>query len=238
MPQPLTCASLAAAVVAHPAPLVFLDSAAVLDVLRVPFRRDSQVDVIDSAVAIVNDAESEPRRVWSVTTANVVQEIETHRESVRQELIGHIKALDVSIDRALTAARSAFPERQFTWTGLANVQLDGRILRIMDGLVESTVVYRGSAECVARARDRVWAGAPPASRVKQEFKDCEIFEEFLELVSAIRREGFESPIVFVTPNSRDYGPPPSGHPRIASDLAPIHAQYAASLSWARALIRS
>jgi hypothetical protein len=84
----------------------------------------------------------------------------------------------------------------------------------------------------------VWAAAPPASRAKQEFKDCEIFEEFLELASAIRRDGFEAPAVFVTPNSRDYGPPPDGHPRTASDLAALVAHYVANLSWARAVTSS
>jgi len=238
MPQPLTCADLVEAVVAQPAPLLFLDSAAILDVLRIPFRHELQADVLDSALEVVNEAAGEPRRIWLVTTANVVQEIEGHRESVRQELFAYIRSLNSSIKRALTIATSVFPERRFGWPDLAEIQLDQRMLQIMDRLIDATVIFQGTAECVTRARDRVSAATPPASRANQEFKDCEIFEEFLELLSAIRRAGFNPPAVFVTPNSRDYGPPPGGHPMIASDLAAQRAQYAANLSWARALIRS
>ncbi len=73
----------------------------------------------------------------------------------------------------------------------------------------------------------------PASQAKQEFKDREIFEEFLELLATLRSQGFDRTAVFVTPNGKDYGPPPNGHPKIASDLAAGNAQYAANVSWAR-----
>lgn len=236
MPEPVTCTDLIAAVVAHPVPVIFLDTAAILDVLRVPFRHELQADIIHSAVSAVSDAAVEPKLVWLVTTANVVREIEGRRESVTQELTAHIQSLRSSMHRVMSVARIVFPERRFSSPDLLEVRLEQRVLAVMDRLVESTVVFRGSTGCVARARDRVWAAAPPASRANQEFKDCEIFEEFLELTSALRGEGFELPAVFVTPNSRDYGTPPDGHPQIGSDLAATRAYYAANLSWARSLL--
>jgi hypothetical protein len=47
MELPLSCADLASAVLAQPCPLVFLDTAAILDILRVPFRHDWRLAVSD-----------------------------------------------------------------------------------------------------------------------------------------------------------------------------------------------
>jgi len=131
-----------------------------------------------------------------------------------------------------------FPEKRIASPEGVELILGERILQIMDRLVDSTMVYRGTATCIGKASERVWAGIPPASEAKQEYKDCEIFEEFLELLTTIRGQGFEQPAVFVSPNREDYGPPPDGHPRVKSDLAALDAQYAANLSWARKMARS
>src|ERR1017187_1544382 len=64
MPAPLPCGDLAAAVMAQPCPLLFLDTAAILDILRVPFRHELQVDIVDSAAAIVDKVLADPRRIW------------------------------------------------------------------------------------------------------------------------------------------------------------------------------
>ena len=73
MGEPLSCAALAAAVVKEPAPVVFLDTAAILDVLRVPFRHGLQTDIFDSALSVTTGASADPKRVWLITSANVVR---------------------------------------------------------------------------------------------------------------------------------------------------------------------
>lgn len=238
MRQPLACADLAATLIALPRPVLFLDTAAILDVLRVPFRHELQADIIDSAATIVDDALADPRRIWLVTTANVMQELDGCRRFVTEELHGRMRELSLSITRVSSLARLVFPERRVALPDGVELKLGERILRIMDRLVNSTMIFQGTATCIGKARDRVWAGIPPASKAKQEFKDCEIFEEFLELLTTIRSQGFDQSAVFVTPNREDYGPPPDGHPRVTSDLAALDAQYAANLSWARKMVRS
>jgi hypothetical protein len=237
MPLSLSCTDLAAAVAARPCPLLFLDTAAILDILRVPFRHELQVDIVDSAATIVDEALAEPRRVWLVTSANIMQEFDARRSYVADELSARIRDLSLSIARVSSVAKIAFPERRFGSLNLPELKLEERMQGIMDRLVNSMVTFRGTSMCVGKARDRLWAGLPPASKARQEFKDCEIFEEFLELLAAIRSQGFELPAIFITPNKEDYGPPPDGYPRIASEMSAFGALYAANLSWARSLIR-
>jgi hypothetical protein len=101
----------------------------------------------------------------------------------------------------------------------------------------SISIYQGTSDCVLRARDRLRAGEPPSSKAKQEFKDCEIFEEFLELAQNLRAGGFGERMIFVSSNTSDYGRPP-GAPRIQEDLLEHGAEYVSSLSWALSSIRN
>jgi hypothetical protein len=99
MGEPLTCAALAAAVLEQPAPVIFLDTAAILDVLRVPFRHGLQTDIFDSALSVTVDASADPKKVWLITSANVVRELETRRQGVESELNGQISSTQQAVDR-------------------------------------------------------------------------------------------------------------------------------------------
>ena len=103
-------------------------------------------------------------------------------------------------------------------------------------LIAAMATFEGSASA-ERRREIGLGGLPPASKAKQEFKDCEIFEEFLELMSLVRAQDDNAQAIFVTPNVNDYGPPPKGYTQVEEDLAPLNAQYCAHLSWARSLLR-
>lgn len=219
-------------------PVVFLDTAAILDVLRVPFRHELQADVIDSATAMIEEASADQRRIWLVATGNVVQELNERRQFVEDDLRAHLHSLASSVARIFAVTRAAFPERIVSASDVFDFKIDQRISAITDRLVNSIVLFQGTSTCGEKARDRVWGGHPPASRAKQEFKDCEIFEEFLELISLIRQEGCGTMAVFVSPNRKDYGPPPEGHPRIGSDLEACQAHYCGHISWARSIIRT
>jgi hypothetical protein len=237
LPSIVSSADLAAAVVKEQLPLIFLDTAAILDILRVPYRRNVQFDIIESAAVIIGDSFADPRRLWAVTTANVFQEFQEHREAEQRELESRISDLNLTMARLSRVAGLVFPERRISHVDWLGLSLHDRVCGIMDRLIASLIVFRGTAECIGKARDRVWAGLPPATKSKQEYKDCEIFEEFLEVVSTLRSRGFDKTAVFVTPNKRDYGDPPRGHDQIASDLEAARAIYAANISWALASVR-
>jgi len=216
--EPVSSIEFAAEVAERPRPLLFLDTAAILDILRVPFRRGLQVDIIKSAAATIDDVIADPRRIWIVTSANVIAEFQDNRDSVRRELAASVSNLNEDFARLSCIAKIVLPERRIEPLEWLNATFQDRILEIVDRLVAETSVFRGTKECTFKAALRVKAGLAPASRSKQEFKDCEIFEEFLELARSLLKLGFHSPAGFVTPNSTDYGQPPNGNERIASEL--------------------
>lgn len=235
-PPIISSDDLADMVAAHHFPLIFLDTAAILDILRAPYRNTVQSDIIESAVATIEESIAIPKRIWAVTTANVLQEFRANRDSEQQELETRIAAMSQSVARMSRVASLVFPEHRIGQVDWLALPIPDRVLGIVDRLVSSMAIFRGTADCVGKARDRLWAGLPPASKSK-EFKDCEIFEEFLEVVGILRDKGFVGPAIFVTPNKRDYGEPPSGYDRIASDLKAVRANYAANISWALGMLR-
>jgi hypothetical protein len=223
---------LASAIVTHGAPILFLDTAAILDIGRVAWREELQVGIVSTAAAMIADSTAIPRLLWTVATANVVQEFAAHRSDVGEELGIRIRNLHGSIAQFSSLAGILLPDKRITQLDWLDATLQVRNMAVMDGVVESTAVFRGSADCVARAGIRVFARTPPSSKERQEFKDCVIFEEFLELVTAVRRFGGTQQAIFVTPNKKDYGPPPRGFDQIAESLQAIDALYAADLAWA------
>lgn len=228
---------LAATIAANPRPILFLDTAAILDVCRVPYRPELQADIVGSVAALNEDVAAEPRRVWVLTSANVLKEFQTNRDLVQRELEAFITNLDQSLLRISDVARIVLPERQIQPIEWLDTTFQNRILGIMDRLVSQMAVFSGHPDCIVKARNRLWSGLAPASKSKQEFKDCEIFEDFLEFVRNLRAKGVAQPVVFVTPNSRDYGPPPKGNEQIASDLKASEVLYASNIAWAQALVR-
>src|SRR5437879_12917231 len=92
MSPPMTSSlDLAASVCALPRPLMFLETAAFLDIMRVPFRHELQVDIVDSAAALVDDLAATPKRIWVVSTSNVLQEFQANREAAAGTRYSHLQ---------------------------------------------------------------------------------------------------------------------------------------------------
>ncbi len=229
MPFVYRMSDVAAMLVQRPCPLIFLDTAAILDIVRVPLRPELPAGILTAAGSVIEQADFTPRRMWLVTSSNVQVEFERHRDSETANLSRSIIHLEA-------VAKLAFPERHVDWVDWVRLGLEQRVKNLVDRLVDTMEVFEGSPACLPNAHGRVRRGEPPATRTKPSYMDCCIFEEFLELVSSIRAQGFREHAVFVTPNHKDYGRPPDGHPRIRDDLALVGASYVANLSEALAAI--
>jgi hypothetical protein len=87
---------------------------------------------------------------------------------------------------------------------------------------------------MAQAGQRVIRGHPPASKGKQEYKDCEIFEHYLALARALRSSDFEPSLHFVSSNTNDYGSPGQLDATLDADLQSVRLTFVTDLSWLNA----
>jgi len=201
----------------------------------VPYRQALRVDLLESAMDLVEDLVAHPKRVWVACSANVMHEFASNRDSIALELQKYIAELQNSFSKSAQIARLILPDRRIASFEWLEADFKDRILGVLERLTASIAVFRGSPDCMVRARNRVWERRAPSGNSRQQFKDCEIFEEFLDLVAQLRALRFDQAAVFVTPNSDDYGPPPKGYDPIASDLVSVKGQYAGNISWARSI---
>ena len=230
-----TSAEVAARILANRAPVVFLDTAAILDVLRVPFRDDIQADVVEYSTRAATLARSSG--LWLVSSESVAVELEGNRLKVNSELASTLQDFDRRAERLSAIAEAILPDHPFSFDSVSRSPFGERVEEIAQAMQDSLTLFRGSNQCVLNAAGRVKQGQRPASKAKQEYKDCEIFEEFLELCGMLRVANFDFPCVFVTSNKNDYGDPPDGFPRIAEDLQSARANYVSNISWALRLIQ-
>jgi hypothetical protein len=237
MTSPPAVADLAAAIIAEQAPIVFPDTAAILDILRASFRHEIKANVVESAVDLTEASLATPKRLWLVAPDIVMGEFDNHREKVKKEMVSHLKRFSETIARVHEISKIVFAEWQFAAVDLIEMGLEARVTTVLDRFVMATNVFSGSDLCHKNARRRVWEDLPPARPEKQSYKDCEIFEACLELLSTLRAAGFSPAAVFVTPNAADYGPPPDGFPNIGSELAVLNATYTKDLSWAKSKLK-
>ncbi len=187
---------------------------------------------------VVQDYHAGNVSAWIVASTNVVLELEDNRSNVQSELEKGVRKLKAQLARMATATSALLPEREIVRPDWIDDEFSRCVGLVLDRLVDSMSFYEGSSDCKLRASDRVYAGVPPSSKSTQQYKDCAIFEEFLELARSLRESGFQGRLIFVSSNKNDYGPPPVGASRIAEDLAEHGAEYVASLDWALASIRN
>jgi hypothetical protein len=237
MTLPHTVADLAAAIIAEPAPILLLDTAAILDIFRALFRSEIQPSVVESTQALLEASRASPKRLWLVTPESVMRELGNNQQRVKDDMVSHLKRFGETVARVHEISKVTFPGRRLAARDLIEIELQSHITDLVDRFVAATSVFRGSDVCHQNASRRVWEASPPACHAKQSYKDCEIFEACLELLSTLRAAGFSPAAVFVTPNAADYGPPPDGFPNIESELAVLNATYTKDLSWAKSKLK-
>jgi hypothetical protein len=123
MTSPPAVADLAAAIIAEPAPIVFLDTAAILDILRASFRHEIKANVVESAVDLTEASLATPKRLWLVAPDIVMGEFDNHREKVKKEMVSHLKRFSETIARVHEISKIVFAEWQFAAVDLIEMGL-------------------------------------------------------------------------------------------------------------------
>jgi hypothetical protein len=93
-----------------------------------------------------------------------------------------------------------------------------------------------SNDIPGRAMVRVNSARAPAAKGKESFKDCVVFETYLEAGGQLRAGGCQTPIVFVSSNPKEYFEPGGGSvlkADIAQDLATPGMAFAVSMEHAK-----
>lgn len=253
MPASVRISDAAAAICSEPVPILFLDTCALLDILRVASTQYKIPDrIVPAARQILLRVNSTPRTLWLVGAEMVNVEWNDNRENVLNQISNHIEQVDHALMK-LHAAVRAIPSiaavatrgdmrafaSAFYAPQLKLLDLPRKLIDICEQLVSSTVFLAADEHVLKAANLRSMAGLKPASIGKRERPDCQIIESYFALCSRLRAAGFAKTCAFVSSNRTDFfgeGAPLRPHEDIARECSAAELQLALEFSHALSIL--
>ena len=213
-------------------PVLYLDTCAILDILRDPRRSDTRPRDQRASIQLLEAAETERLDVF--LTALVRREFADNVDAVERDAERGLSSIiaDVAKIDALASLHGSPGNAQTRhWHGhiVRCRQVADRWLNVGQDAEESDAVSR-------RAMTRVLERRPPSRRGQDSTKDCLILETYLEHARSAAQTGLRR-TVFVSSNTRDYAASATRLPNeLASDFANVLMDFAPNMAAAESLI--
>jgi hypothetical protein len=239
-------------ILAEPAPLLFLDTCAVLDVLRVASERDSQPDrIVAAAENVAERASSSLKTLWLLNTPIVDIEWRDNVQGVLDGIGAHIARVDrslVTLHAAIRATKPSNANMRVAESALAaadhplqidRFELPTRLMEICERIMASAVRLSADERILRAAHVRSMAGKKPAARGKREHPDCLNIETCFALCKTLRSSHFEGRCVFVSSNKADFygeGGPLRPHEEMAGECSALGLQFALAFDQALSIL--
>ena len=216
-----------ATITGNPAPVVFLDSCILLDVVRAPLRNaSSEVRV---ACQILASAGKTPNTVHLLIGFPTPTEWTDHIDEAVKDCTIAVNSYNSLADICGYLALPGVATLPAAALGLPDL-----LRKLSENLLAAAIRLDHDAEALARAIDRVVAVHLPARKGGKGAKDAVILEHALEAARQLRAAGFAGTCVFASSNTSDFASPKSTalHPLLDADFTPVNLLYATSLTHA------
>jgi hypothetical protein len=225
-------------VLAAPAPVLLIDTCALLDLMRDPRRDSFSPDQVQAAYRLLRRITVKPRAIWLPIVQQVLLEVSDNKPLVMREAEEAIGKLQDLIERV----QSIFSAHELATSAIAPRLVASQFPMVTMATVDrfiSCALHVTNPRGVERdAFARVAANRAPSKKGKQA-KDCLVFASYLRLATLLRTAGFEAPIVFLTTNTNDYSNLPNKsvpHPDLISDFTAAKVLYAVNFLMAERLL--
>ncbi len=188
-------------IINQPTPVLFLDTCALLDVIRLPFRQKSPttakayLDSAKNAIQLINE-----KRLRILILPLIQKEYEDNFPKTNDELSRHIREVIQRLE-VLASLHQSSPQ-ELVIPDLLSLNTESFLEKICNDLFLLGMHINQNNDLVLKASDRVVRNIPPSK--KGTIKDCIIYEHCLEIASLLRNQGFTEKIVFFTSNTDDF----------------------------------
>jgi hypothetical protein len=199
-PGRISIAAASRFILAQPAPVLFPDTCALLDVVRAPARQSGYL--IPIATEFTALATATPRLLHIVICDTVTVEWYDHFDEALREVAAYVQqGRDLIASLREACAVTGLPYRPRLAGALRDLPV--RLGEIASHLFAAALVVEDDQECVSRAYRRQVLNLPP-SRQGRGMKDCAILEHALGLGSQLEAAGFSQPRAFCSSNTNDF----------------------------------
>ncbi len=219
-------------ITANPAPVLFLDTCILLDVVRAPLR--NKPEEIRFGGIFLDAVHKNPKTIHLLIPSPVTTEWNDHileRENECRTAVNACNAVSAICRHLALPAVAVLPA--------AVLDMPAELRRLSTNLLAACVTIDHDAEALSRAVDRIVASTHPVRQPDSKgAKDAVILEHAVQTTGRLRNVGFTGTCLFVSSNTKDYAAP--GATGLHSQLAPsfnhVNLGYAVSLTDAHAVL--
>lgn len=218
---------------ARPAPVIFLDTCALLDVIRAPYR--AAAPTVEAAVELLLGATKNPPTVHLVVGCPTPTE---WNENVDEAVAECTSAVACATDVAQTWG---FLGVTMPIVSVQTLQLPDRLKQLSQDVLQAAISLDKDSAALSRAVDRIIDSRLPARKGGRGAKDAVILEHAIELTHALRSAAFGESTLFVSSNTRDFAAPGTValHPLLKADFGPpANLLFAVGLAHAVTILRA
>ncbi len=210
-------------------PLVFVDTCVILDVLRSPMLKLGHGTGVLEVTTLLELSNKTPPVIILATCDTVVSEFHKNISGATCQLSDWIDSIERGRARIVSTISELSGSTPSHRQSEASLRLEEELGELAFRFLSGCSVVEAEDAHAGGALRRIKGNLPPASRGKNEAKDCEIFEVFLDLCRQSRDQGYSGKAVFVSSNTSDFGKPGDG--ALDSDLHPLDACHRTNLAW-------
>jgi hypothetical protein len=218
-------------ITANPAPVLFLDTCILLDVVRAPLRR--KPDEVRLAQLFLTSVRKKPKSIHLLVPSPVQPEWETHIQERVNECAMAVNACDAV---AAICGHLALPMVGALPAGVD--EMPNLLRQLSTDLLAACVTIDNDGLASSRAVDRIVACRHPVKQHSKGAKDSVILEHAVETTAQLRIAGFVEICVFVSSNTSDFANPGSTnlHTQLTASFSPVSLGYAVSLADAEGIL--
>ena len=214
-----------------PAPVVFLDTCVLLDVIRAPARNHSAT--VRAALDLLVGAVRGRPTVYPVVSRLSLTEWMDHADEVEGDCESVVAACDAVSESMTHLGLPAPPLLPPDAFGVPK-----KLRELSANLRDASICLDDDAEALARAINRIVDVKMPAKRGGRGAKDAVIVEHAVCLADGLRRQGFHELCLFVSSNTADFADRNNVriHPDLASSFTQSNLLFAPSLASALTML--
>ncbi len=225
-------ADIVATVTATSAPVLFLDSCILLDIVRATIR--NKPGEVEFARLFLTAVLKTPKTIHLLIASPVQTEWNTHILGTVNECTTAVNACDAVSTICGHLGLPAVPVLP-----AAVLTMPTLLRQLSADLLAACVTINHNAAALGRAVDRIISCTHPVKQPHSKgAKDSVILEHAVETTAQLRGGGFTGICLFVSSNTTDFATPGSTnlHVQLLPSFNPVNLQYAVSLTHAESIL--
>jgi hypothetical protein len=219
------------AITGSPAPVLFLDSCILLDIVRAPLR--NKPSEIQFARLFLTAVQKTPKTIHFLVASPTQREWTDHIDEAVYDCTTAVNSCNAV---AAICGHMTLPPVAFLPAGV--LTLSTLLRKLSADLLAAAVGMDHDAGALGRAADRIIASVHPAKPGGKGAKDSIILEHAVEATTHLRNAGFTEICLFVSSNTRDFADASSTklHAQLAPVFNAVNLGYAVSLTHAESIL--